>query len=120
MKILFVGENRSPSAIRMDVTWEDKRLAAKQLFDAFDALEVDHSEFKFTNVKEPEDFLTHLEVATEEEIPIVGMGRVVQQILNNMNIIHIPMIHPAARGSIRKKERYAEHVNGVLKEVAEA
>ena len=104
MKILFVGENRSPSAIRMDVTWKDKRLAAKQLFDAFDALEVDYSDFKFTNVKEPEDFLTHLEVATKEEIPIVGMGRIVQKILKEMNITHIPMIHPAARGLIRKKE----------------
>lgn len=30
--LMFVGERRSQSAIRMDVPWEDGRLAAKQLF----------------------------------------------------------------------------------------
>ena len=117
MKLLFVGENRSPSAIRMNVTWKDKRLAAKQLFDAFEMNGIDDSEFEFTNVKEPEDFLDQIEKAITDQVPIIGMGRIVQQILNNMNIEHTPMVHPAARGLIRKKERYAEHVNEVLKEV---
>ena len=117
MKLLFVGENRSPSAIRMNVTWKDKRLAAKQLFDAFEMNGIDDSEFEFTNVKEPEDFLDQVEKAITDQVPIIGMGRIVQQILNNMNIEHTPMVHPAARGLIRKKERYAEHVNEVLKEV---
>ena len=117
MKLLFVGENRSPSAIRMNVTWKDKRLAAKQLFDAFEMNGIDDSEFEFTNVKEPEDFLDQVEKAIDNQVPIIGMGRIVQQILNNMNIEHTPMIHPAARGAIRKKERYAEHVNEILAKV---
>ena len=37
-KILFVGENRSHLAKKMNVTWKDGRLAAKQLFDALDAI----------------------------------------------------------------------------------
>ena len=116
MKILFVGENRSQTAIRMGVTWKDRRLAAKQLFDAFDALGIDHSEFEFTNIKEPEDFLSQLEMATEEKIPIIGMGRIVQRLLKNLRVYHLPMIHPAARGKIRKKELYTRHVGDVLKD----
>ena len=117
MRILYVGERRSPRAIQMGVTWKDRRLAGKQLFDAFDTLEIDPSKFEFTNVFEPEDFLDHLEIATEKNIPIIGMGQKVQRVLSNMDIEHIPMIHPAARGSIRKKERYAEHVNEVLAQI---
>ena len=117
MRILFVGERRSPRAIQMGVTWKDRRLAGKQLFDAFDTLVIDPSKFEFTNVSETEDFFDHLEIATEKNIPIIGMGRKVQRVLNNMDIEHIPMIHPAARGSIRKKERYAEHVNETLAQI---
>ena len=117
MRILFVGERRSPRAIQMGVTWKDRRLAGKQLFDAFDTLGIDPSKFEFTNVFETEDFFDHLEIATEENIPIIGMGQKVQRVLSNMDIEHIPMIHPAARGSIRKKERYAEHVNEVLAQI---
>ena len=118
MRILFVGERRSPRTIQMGVTWKDRRLAGKQLFDAFDTLGVDPSKFEFTNVFETEDFFDHLEIATEESIPIIGMGQKVQRVLRNMNIEHIPMVHPAARGSIRKKERYAEHVNEVLSQIS--
>jgi len=118
MRILFVGERRSPRAIQMGVTWKDRRLAGKQLFDAFDTLGIDPSKFEFTNVFETEDFFDHLEIATEENIPIIGMGRKVQRVLSNMDIEHIPMIHPAARGSIRKKERYAGHVNEVISQIS--
>jgi len=34
-KYLFVGERRSPTAIRMNVTWVDKRLAAGHLYKAY-------------------------------------------------------------------------------------
>ena len=118
MKILFIGENRSPSAIRMNVTWKDKRLAAKQLFDAFDMNNINYSEFEFCNVKEPKDFLNKVESALADDVPIIGLGKVVQQILNNMDIKHTPMIHPAARGLIRKKEHYAEHVRNTIEGVA--
>ncbi len=117
MKILFVGENRSPSAIRMAVTWKDKRLAAKQLFDAFDMNCIDYSEFEFCNVKEPEDFLDKVESAIDNKIPIVGMGRIVQRTLSNLGIEHTEMIHPAARGLIRKKENYADHVRSTLEKI---
>ena len=48
MKVLFVVEKRSPSAIRMGVTWEDKRLASKQLFDAFEAIELTATDMMVT------------------------------------------------------------------------
>jgi len=31
-QFLFVGEERSPRAIEMDVTWKDGKLSAKHLF----------------------------------------------------------------------------------------
>ena len=100
----------------MNVTWEDKRLAGKQLFDAFDELGIDYSEFRFTNIKEPEHFLSLADKAMKEKVTIIGMGNFVQRILSNMNIKHKKLIHPAARGSIRRKSTYANHVKEVLKE----
>jgi hypothetical protein len=39
-KYLFVGERRSPTAIRMNVTWVDKRLCAGHLSKAVEILEL--------------------------------------------------------------------------------
>jgi len=53
---LFVGEERSPTAIRMGVTWKDKRLAAAHLSKAVEALGIPwdecskHLEYRGTNV----------------------------------------------------------------------
>ncbi|HIJ11754.1 TPA: hypothetical protein HA278_06865 [Candidatus Woesearchaeota archaeon] len=115
MKILFVGEKRSKTAIRMNVTWEDKRLASKQLFDAFESIGIDTDEFQFCNVFEPSIIM--IDEAVEENIPIVGMGNIAQVVLNKMGVPHTPMIHPAARGNIRKKQNYTEHVKNVLTDV---
>jgi hypothetical protein len=43
------------------------------------------------------------------------MGRVASSVLSRHDIAHVQMVHPAARGRIRKKERYAAHVQEVLK-----
>ena len=112
MKVLFVGEKRSPSAIRMGVTWEDRRLASKQLFDAFESLKVDTEDFEFCNVLEPS--IIRIDEAIEEGVAIVGRGRLAQAVLTKMGVKHTPMIHPAARGSIRKKPNYSQHVSEVL------
>ena len=117
MKVLFVGEKRSPSAIRMGVTWEDKRLASKQLFDAFEAIEADTEEFEFCNVMEPS--IIRIDEAIEEGIPIVGMGRLAQTVLSKMGVQHTPMTHPAARGTIRRKSNYSQHVKEVLATIKE-
>ena len=50
--ILFVGEKRSERAIKMGVTWKDKRLAAAHLSKATDALGLDWNKLAFKNVYE--------------------------------------------------------------------
>lgn len=52
--LMFVGERRSQSAIRMGVHWEDGRLAAKQLFDALLALGIDPQRCEFVHWWEPD------------------------------------------------------------------
>ena len=45
---------------------------------------------------------------------IVAMGAKVQKALRAEGINFIPIVHPAARGAIRKKERYIEHIREAL------
>ena len=59
-KYLFVGERRSDTAIRMNVTWVDKRLAAAHLSKAVEALGINWDDCAFNNVFEDniEDILS--------------------------------------------------------------
>jgi hypothetical protein len=42
------------------------------------------------------------------------MGKPVQRAMTAAGIIHTPIIHPAARGKIHRKDRYAAHVKAAL------
>jgi len=44
----------------------------------------------------------------------VAMGRKVQKALDAVRIPYIAIVHPAARGCIRSKIAYAEHVGHAL------
>ncbi len=109
MRYLFVGENRSHLAKKMQVTWKDGRLAAKQLFDALDAIGFSRSRCEFCNW-----FEGGKGIVRSWGGPIVAMGAKVQKALRADGIDFIPLIHPAARGAIRKKERYIQHVREML------
>jgi hypothetical protein len=111
--ILFVGEKRSKSAIRMGVTWKDGRLAAKQLFDALERCGLSREECVFLNWFERGT----KKAIRNHEGPRIAMGRKVQRALELAGIEFVPMVHPAARGAIRKKDRFACHVSHVLAEV---
>jgi len=115
-KILFVGERRSPTAKRMKVTWKDGRLAAKQLFDAFAAIDFNPDQAVFVNFFEPGG-PTLIGTAAKLGVPIVAMGRKVQEALKSADIDYFAMVHPAARGKIRRKDLYTEHVRSVLQQV---
>lgn len=110
MKYLFVGECRSDKAIAMNVTWQDGRLAAKQLFDALQAIGIKISDCAFTNWFDNDPNIVRKNTTHR----IVGMGRKVQQALDAENIPHLKLIHPAARGSIRKKSNYIKHAKSIL------
>jgi len=110
--ILFVGEKRSKTAIRMNVRWENGRLAAKQLFDAFEMI----------GFRGPRIFDNAFERGAITRIrnhkgPIVAMGAKASKRLTRAKIPHLKIIHPAARGKIRNKILYAEHVAAVLKDI---
>lgn len=118
-RFLFVGERRSVLAKKMNVTWKDGRLAAKQLFDGLKSIGIDGQQQEFENI-----FIEYgkLEVINRSAIRriksspliVVAMGRKVATILSNVGIAHMAIVHPAARGAIRGKDRYADHLREVL------
>lgn len=105
MKYLFVGEKRSERAKKMGVTLQDGRLAAKQLFDALEHCNINPQEQEYCNW-----FEGGKGKVRGWDGPIVAMGEKVANALKKENIEHIQIVHPAARGKIRKKELYCQHV----------
>lgn len=110
---LFVGERKSPTAIERGWSWQDGRLAAKQLFDALRELGVDPAMCAFANAYE-RGGMRIVRALYAEGWLVIGMGQKAQERLALACIPHRAMVHPAARGSIRKKEVYAAHVKAVL------
>jgi len=115
MKLLFVGEKRSPMAIKMGVTWKDGRLAAKHLHSALNFCNIDISNCDFKNVYEEILDENIVNKTAVEEIRvfngiIVAMGRKVERVLKNESIEHEFIYHPATRGEVRNVEKYCNHV----------
>lgn len=108
--ILFVGERRSERAKALGLTWKDGGLAAKPLFEALHACGINPDLCHFVNLFER----SGPRIVREFPGSVVGMGRKVQARLERMGIKHTPIVHPAARGAIRKRERYIEHVKSAL------
>ena len=71
---LFVGEERSPTAIKMGVTWKDRRLAAAHLSKATDALGIDWDSICFKNVFEDD-----IQDIKSFDGIVVAMGRKVEK-----------------------------------------
>jgi hypothetical protein len=118
----FIGEKRSPAAIRMGVTWQDGRLAAKTLHAALAAAGIVPEQQTFLNLFEDGPGTVPNAVSLDEAcrlraagVQLVGLGRLVQRELDRAGLPHIPLVHPAARGAIRKRERYHAHVAAVLR-----
>jgi hypothetical protein len=110
MTLLFVGEKRSNRAIELKVTWKDGALAGKQLFDALHSIGIDPHQCNFCNIFERGGKST----IKQHNGTIIGMGKKVQIELDRLDIPHVKIIHPAARGKIRKKELYIAHVRDAL------
>lgn len=124
-RFLFVGERPSHQAARIGATWENGKLAAKQLHDALRALNIDPAGQRYVNLwtvpgtgptDEPVSAaaLVELEQATRDGYTVIGMGQLVSRALSEHGIPHLLIVHPAARGAIRKKERYTAHVRSIL------
>jgi hypothetical protein len=111
-KFLFVGEERSNTAIEKGWTWKDRRLAAAHLSKATDALGLDWESLHFKNV-----FENDMEDIKSFDGIIVAMGRKVERELKKHQISHYYIHHPAARGKIRIIENYKAHVRKQLADV---
>lgn len=123
--IVFVGEKPSKRAFQKGWTWESKRLASATLHDALDASGL-AGPYEFLNLfgdtPEAREALTPFADAriaclhryVTEGKTIVAMGQKVARILTKERVPHRRIVHPAARGEIRAKHRYAEHVREVL------
>jgi hypothetical protein len=120
MRFLFIGERRSPTAVRMGVTWVDGHLCAKNLHEALRATGIDPSTCKFGNAYQDNGMpnLADLKRAARharEGGCVVALGEKAHRQLKKAGVLHVTrLIHPAARGFIRKRERYQEHVATVL------
>ena len=110
MSMLFVGERRSPLAVKMGVRWEDGNLAAKQLFDALEFCGINPLDHQFTNWFEYGGKKTTRSFKGR----VIAMGRKVQDALRKDGITFTPITHPAARGKIRLKANYLNHIKEAL------
>jgi hypothetical protein len=108
----------------MQVSWKDGRLAAKQLFDSLRSLGIQpetqsygnafHNGFERIHV--PKAWLRRtLRRAISRKETVVAMGQRVHALLLTMGVAHIEIVHPAARGRIRKKSRYTRHLKERLR-----
>jgi hypothetical protein len=121
MRYLFVGEKRSLTAIRKGWTWESGHLAARTLFDALIPLGITPAECQFMNAFTDNGDVsgtldTLAQPAAAQGTIVVGMGKLAQDALRLAGIPHRALIHPAARGRIRGKDRYRAHVKAILTE----
>ena len=116
---VFVGERRSARAIAIDVTWTAGRLAARTLFDALRASGIDPSAQVYLNAfaddgRPNDEALASLDQHRQQGRVIVALGRRAQRVVAGLGVPHLRLIHPAARGAIRRTATYRAHVAAVL------
>ncbi len=119
-KITFIGEKPSITAFEKGWTWKSGRLAAKTLFDALNALEIDPDTCEFLNLfgDHPDDPELPGEGRLERigaiDGVVIAMGLKVSRQLELASIPHRTMRHPAARGAGRRRDLYLAHVRETL------
>jgi len=127
MKFLFVGEKPSAKAKALGASWHTRQLAGKTLAAALDQAGIEERDRAFINLfgDDPEatvgDTTTvrsrvrTIRAKARDGFTVVALGRKVQRVLTSHHVEHLRLTHPAARGSIRKSERYHAHVRETLK-----
>jgi hypothetical protein len=120
MSVLFVGEEPSETAKANGWKWGDGHLCSKTLLEAFDFAGFPRHKAEFLNLfTDGQINKKNLNQIRASLTPVVGMGNKVQKVLNRYGVRHIPLIHPAARGSIRRTENYQQHVKEQLTPILE-
>lgn len=123
MGFVFVGEKPSGRAIEIGASWTNGRLAAKTLHDALRVCGIEPSQQQFINLFGDDPgapaVAQDLRIRRIRELAanghtIVALGQKVSRALSKQRIAHLRLVHPAARGPIRKKSRYQKHVAAQL------
>lgn len=125
MRYVFVGERQSPKAAKYGHTWQNGHAAARTLHDTLSQLGISLESQVFLNLwstpglrapQEPPsaDSLHAVREALASGACIVALGSLVAAALVRASVPHRRMVHPAARGLIRKRERYIAHAREVL------
>jgi hypothetical protein len=123
-RYLFIGEKPSETAKAKGWTWESGRLAALTLFRALRHCDInpeDRVTVQFLNLFGDDPEVP--EVADQQRLgsirshsvdgwTIVAMGSKVSSAM--LDVPHLKIAHPAARGLIRGKSVYMQHVKNVL------
>lgn len=122
----FIGEKRSEQAIKNNWHWEDNVSTAKFLLDCLKEVGITQKDIKFYNLWLDDGRLDSILLDglcyMSNNLPqciVVGMGNIVCNKLDEEEVKHIKIIHPAARGKIRKKENYIAHLRENLAGVVE-
>ncbi len=122
---VFVGERPSPKAAATGATWQNGRLAGRTLRDTLAAVGIDPDGQTYLTLwrtpglgpaREPlrRGAIRELREARAEGRTVVALGALVAGELSRRRVPHVRMTHPAARGLIRKRERYEAHVRAIL------
>ena len=122
MRYLFVGERPSPLAARKGWRWTDGRVCARTLYRALAAADIAPAKVHFVNLWTVPGLgrptgapnLEAVQSKADEGVVVIALGRLVERTLRRAGTPHRYMIHPAARGTMRKQERYIAHVRAVL------
>jgi hypothetical protein len=121
-RFIFVGEKPSNRALQIGATWQNGKLAGKTLREGLLTLGINPDEQDYINLWD--DTVTHVTPEFYHELmlglvecrgscpgmTVIGMGDKVCKELRKYRIPHTRIVHPAARGKIRKTERYQEHL----------
>ena len=125
-RFLFIGEKRSKTAIKRGWTWDHGRLAGCTLTKVLEVCGLSRLGPPYGHYYEVVNaflddgqkdvlMLTRIEDAARHRgWTVIALGTKVSALLTRYDIPHRRMTHPAARGAIRKRERYLAHVQQVL------
>lgn len=107
-----MGIKRSSRAKELGYYWRDGKLSGRTLFRALRFCGIDPEKQHYFNMVDCS--IRHLKGAKRSGLTVVAMGNVVSTYLEKHGVNHLKMVHPAARGKIRKLGVYEKHVKAVL------
>jgi hypothetical protein len=118
-KLIFIGERPSNRALQLGVSLKDGRLAAKPLFEALRACGIEPTEHVFMNLfVQDEDTVCKKALIKITKLAkqgrLIAMGNKVSRNLDKEGFSYIKIVHPAARGKIRKTSLYRKHIKKVM------